>query len=380
VTSGSKLRVLLLIKCLGQGGAERILVDLAANSDRDAFEYEVAYVLASEDGLAGEMAATGTPVHRLGARGDWDMRWLAELRHVVVGGRFDVVHAHLPYSAALGRFVTWTVPSSRRPGYVYTEHSIWGKTTPPVRFLNAAGIRRDDALVAVSESVRDALPEGLRHRARVIVHGVDLSQAADLVARRSEIRREVRCDLALDEGSCIVLTVANLRSEKGYDVLLEAASSALGRGLEATFVSAGRGPLTEQLKQAHGEMGLGDSFRFLGPRDDVLRLMVASDIFVLPSRQEGLPVTLMEATSVGLPIVASAVGEIPKMITDGQDGLLVVPGDPSMLAGAVEKLVRDPALRASMGTASMRLRERFDVSRSARELEQLYREIVSRRN
>ena len=345
----AKLRVLLLIKCLGQGGAERILVDLAANADKDAFEYEVAYVLAREDGLVPEMRATGTPVHCLGARGDWDLEWLAKLRRLILRGRFDVVHAHLPYSAGLGRLVTWTVGSSARPKYVYTEHSIWDRTPAPVRLLNAAGIRRDDALVAVSESVRDALPRHLRKRARIVVHGVDLSQAQDLVARRPEVRRQVRQELALGDESCIVLTVANLRAEKGYDVLLEAAGTALGRGLEATFVSAGRGPLAEPMRQLHRQMGLGDSFRFLGPRDDVLRLMVASDLFVLPSRHEGLPVTLMEATSVGLPIVASAVGEIPKVITDGVDGLLVAPGDPSALAETVEKLVGDTALEALDG-------------------------------
>jgi glycosyltransferase involved in cell wall biosynthesis len=370
---------LLLIKCLGQGGAERILVDLAANADKENFEYEVAYVLKREDGLVPEMRATGTAVHPLGARGDWDLSWLLVLRRLLVNRRFDIVHAHLPYSAGLGRLVALSLAPSVRPRFVYTEHSIWGLVTAPVRYVNGIAIARDDALVAVSESARDALPVALRSKALVVVHGVDLSHADGLVERRDEVRAQVRRELGITGSDCLVLTVANLRTEKGYDVLLDAARLATERGVAACFVSVGRGPLTDHLAAEHRRLGLGDRFKFLGPRDDVLRLMVAADMFVLPSRQEGLPVTLMEATSVGAPIVASKVGEIPRMLTDGSDALLVEPGDPAQLADAVERLVADPDLRAKLGEAAMKLSSRFDVSLAARALEKLYVEIMGGR-
>ncbi len=373
---GRRIRILLLIKCLGRGGAEHILVDLAANRDREAFDYEVAYVLRQEDGLVPEMRATGTPVHALGARGDWDLRWLFRLRRLLVKKRFDVVHAHLPYSAGLGRLVALSLGPSLRPRFVYTEHSIWGETALPVRLVNRAAIHGDDALVAVAESARDALPADLRSKARVLVHGVDLSQAAGLVERRKELRDEVRAELGIPDQVCMALTVANLRAEKGYDVLLDAAKIASERGLAVCFVSAGRGPLADHLASEHRRLGLGEGFRFLGPRDDALRLMAAADIFVLPSHHEGLPVTLMEATSVGTPIVASKVGEIPRMLTDGSDALLVEPGDPRALEDAVSRLVVDPQLRVKLGEASTKLSSRFDVSYAARFLEKLYVEIV----
>jgi glycosyltransferase involved in cell wall biosynthesis len=377
---GRKIRILLLIKGLGRGGAEKILVDLLANRDRENFEYEVAFVLKQEDALVPEIQATGTPVHSLGAKGDWDLTWMLWLRRLLTRQRFDVVHAHLPYSAGLGRLVAFSLGHSARPRFVYTEHSIWGRTASPVRWVNAAAIRHDDALVTVAESSRDALPGSLRSKALVLVHGVDLSMAAGLVERRKELREEVRAELGIPDTDCMALTVANLRAEKGYDVLLEAARIAKERGLAACFVSAGRGPLEDELEAEHRRLGLGDGFKFLGPREDALRLMVAADMLVLPSHHEGLPVTIMEATSVGIPIVATKVGEIPRMFTDGTDALLVEPGDPRALEEAVGRLVVDPDLRMKLAEASMKLSSRFDVSYAARFLEKLYVEIVDGHN
>lgn len=373
---GRRPRILLLIKCLGHGGAERLLVDMARCGDREAFEYEAAYVLRSEARLVPAMRSTGTEVRALGARGNWDLSWLAELRRLLISRRYDIVHAHLPYAAAFARLVTRTLPRDSRPRLVYTEHSDWRWTSTPVRWLNRATISHDDALIVVSDSVRDSLPTSLQRRAEVIVHGVDVSESADLVARRCELREEVRRELGTPEDCALVLTVANLRPEKGHDILLAAARMVLDREVAASFVVVGHGPLSDALASVKSELGLGARFNFLGRRDDVLRLMVAADIFVLPSRLEGLPVTLMEATSVGAAVVATSVGEVPRIITDGVDGLLVPPGDPEALTDAIERLVKDPVMRVNLGEAAMRLSERFDGARATRRIEAIYSEVL----
>jgi len=365
-----------LIKCLGHGGAERLLVDMARRGDRQAFDYEAAYVLSGEAGLVPAMRSTGTEVHSLGARGNWDLSWLAELRRVLIRGRYDIVHAHLPYAASFARLVTRTLPRGSRPRLVYTEHTDWRWTATPVRWLNRATIGYDDALIAVSDSVRDALPNSLQRHAEVIVHGVDVTQSADLVARRCQLREEVRKELGTPDDCALVLTVANLRPEKGHDVLLEAAKIASDRGVSASFIVVGYGPLSDALASVKSELGLGDRFNFLGRRDDVFRLMVAADIFVLPSRLEGLPVTLMEATSVGAAVVATSVGEVPRIITSGVDGLVVPPGDPEAIADAVERLVKDPLMRANLGEAAMSLSGQFDGTRATRRIEAIYREVL----
>jgi glycosyltransferase involved in cell wall biosynthesis len=371
-----KLRVLLVIKCLGYGGAERLLVDMVAKGDRGGFDYEVAFVLDAEHALVPDIESAGTPVHALGARGNWDLRWMANLRTLIVGGGFDVVHFHLPYTAAVGRLVVATIPARQRPAVVYTEHSLWNKMAVLIKGLNRATIGRDQALVVVSEAAHDALPEALKGRARVIVHGVDLSRSEALVVRRDDLRRRLRSELGADDGELVIITVANLRPEKGYDVLLDAARLASDRKLPVRFAAVGRGPLAELLEERHHQLDLGDRFQFLGQRDDVLNLLVGADVFVLASRQEGLPVSLMEATSVGIAIVATSVGGVPQVITDGVDGLVVPPGDPTALVDALQRVVCDPALRERLGAGALRRSAMFDVTSASREVEGIYRQVA----
>ncbi len=376
IDRGRRIRVLLVIKVLGHGGAERLLVDMVARRDADAFDYEVAYVLASEDGLVATIAADGTPVHPLGAQGNWDLRWIARLRALLVAGRYDVVHFHLPYTASLGRLGIATLPRAQRPAIVYTEHSAWDKMAVLVKALNRTTIGMDQSLIVVSEAAHQALPAALRGRARVIVHGIDLARSRELTAQRPAVRADVRAELGVPDDELLVLTVANLRPEKGYDVLLDAARSIADRGVPVRFAAVGRGPLADELAARHRALGLGDRFRFLGERSDVIRLLVGCDVFVLPSRQEGLPVTLMEATSTGTAIVATAVGGVPQVITDGVDGLIVPPGDPEALADAVERVATDPDLRRRLGEGATQRSSLFDVGAASDEVEGIYRRLV----
>jgi glycosyltransferase involved in cell wall biosynthesis len=371
----SRVRVLLVTKSLGHGGAEKLLIDLVATGDHRAFDYEVAYILDSEDTLVPALESQGITVHRLGAVHNFDVRWMVAFRRLLKRKQYDVVHFHLPYSAALGRPVVLSI-RGHRPVTLYTEHSLWNKVSPLVKLLNGLTIRCDGGVVAVSQAAYDALPVAVRRRASVVVHGVDLSSSVELVARRSEVRKDVRTELNLPDGELLAVTVANLRSEKGYDVLLECAHLVAERGLPITFVAAGAGSLAHELALTHQALGLGDRFRFLGRRADALALMTAADIVVLPSRQEGLPVVLMEATSVGAAVVATSVGGVPQVIIDGRNGLLVSPGRPEALADAIERLWTQPELRATLGRQAGADSARFDIARASAELEELYRALL----
>ena len=186
------------------------------------------------------------------------------------------------------------------------------------------------------------------------MHGVDLSVSAQALGDQAALRHTVREELGVPEGHVLVLTVANLRAEKGYDVLLGAARRVADAGRAGSGSAAvGRGPLREELEATHRSLGLGERFRFLGQRSDVLRLLAGADIFVLASHHEGLPVALMEATSLGLPVVATAVGEVPSVIRDDQEGVIVAPGQADALAEALLGLASDPARRDRLGRASL---------------------------
>jgi glycosyltransferase involved in cell wall biosynthesis len=320
--------------------------------------------------------ASGVIVHALGARGNGDLSWLPVLRRLLVEGHYDLVHFHLPYAAALGRLVALTLPRRKRPVLVYTDHNMWDKTALPLRVLNRAGIGRDSSLIAVSRSVGDALPGALRGRATVVVHGIDQTRIAELRATRAQVRAEVRAELGVAAGEVLILTVANLRTQKGYDVLLEAARRVVDGGAPARFFAVGRGPQHDEIHSRHRSLGLGDRFRLLGPRPDALRLMAGADVFVLASLYEGLPVAIMEATSLGLPIVATAVGEIPNFLTDGDDALIVAPGDPVALAGAIAALVADEKLRCRLGDGALAHSTMFDIARAVKDIEAIYARLL----
>jgi len=370
--------VLLVIKSLAHGGAERLLVDLVGARDAGAFEYEVAYIISSGYALATEIEAHGVTVHPLGATHNLDVRWLGAFRRLLVGNHYDIVHFHLPYSAALGRPVVRSLPAGRRPTTLYTEHSLWNKVSPLVKALNRLTVDLDGEVIAVSRAAHDSLPPGVRRRARVVVHGVALGPSRERVTHRDQIRSALRAELDVPDGALLAVTVANLRSEKGYDVLLECARLTAERRLPVVFAAAGTGSLADELAATGRALGVEDRFRFLGHRTDALSLMVAADVVVLPSHQEGLPVVLMEATSVGATIVATSVGGVPDVITDGVNGLLVPPGRPDLLTDALEQLAADPDLRAALGARAASDSTRFDVARAGHELEDRYRALLGR--
>jgi glycosyltransferase involved in cell wall biosynthesis len=371
----SPRRVLVLIKCLGYGGAEQLLLHMMRHRNEADFDYDVAFVLDDERTLVPHLEAAGVTVHSLGGRRNSDLAWMPKLRTLVRNGGYDIVHTHLPYTATLGRLVVASLPRAHRPAIVYTEHNMWDKMALALKALNRLTEGLDDRLLVVSEAARRSLPPPLRRRATVVIHGIELEPVRATVARRAELRASVRAELGLGDNAVLALTVANLRREKAYDVLLPAARAVVDRGLAVTFVAAGRGPLRADLEAEHRRLGLGDRFRFLGQRPDVLRLLAAADMFVLPSRQEGLPVALMEACATGIPIVATAVGELPSVLTDGVDALVVPPEGPEALALAIGRLAEDAALRDALAEAAEAGAGRFDVTRCVREVESIYDEL-----
>jgi glycosyltransferase involved in cell wall biosynthesis len=362
-------RVLLLIKGLDAGGAEVLLAELLAHGSAERVHYEVAYVRAGMDALAPRIAAYA-PVHCLGARSDTDLSWTARLRALLLAADrpFDVVHAHLASSAALGRLTVRSLPRSRRPRLVYTEHSSWPRLDVRTRALARLSAPLDDVSFAVSAANRGLLPKGLRRRTRVLHHGIDLT-------RHRHADSAVRSEVGIRDDHQLWLTVASLTAQKDYPTLLTAVGRL--RDLPVTVVAAGSGPLEAALRAEHDRLGLGDRFRFLGHRSDVRALLDAADGFVLGSAWESMPVAVMEALAAGLPIVATAVGELPHVLSDGRDALLVPPRSAHALADAVRRAVTDAPLRSRLGEGALRTSSRFDIRRTVDVLESTYVGLAS---
>lgn len=366
-------RVLWLIKGLGPGGAERLLVAAATAHDRSTYEFEVAYLLPWKDALVRELEDAGVPSTCLDVHDERDVRWALRLRARLLAAPVDILHAHSPYPAGIARLVVRSLPRSRRPKLVYTVHNTWSSFSVPTRVLNGITFPLDDADFAVSSEVHETIWPRLRERTEILVHGVMLEDVRAAWAHR----HEMRASLGIGPDEVVAGTIANFRAQKDYPNLLAAARELVDRGVPVRIVAVGQGPLEEQMRALHAELGLGDHVQLLGRRDDAVRVLAACDIFTMASDNEGLPVALMEALALGLPVVATAVGGIPGAMTDGVEGLVVPPKDPGALADAIEALVRDPERRARMAAAARATGERFDIRVATKRIESVYAALLA---
>jgi glycosyltransferase involved in cell wall biosynthesis len=369
-----RLRVLWLIKGLGAGGAERLLALAARVRDRAEFDYSAAYLLPWKTELLPELTNSGMDVHCLGGGREWDLRWGLRLRRLLETHPQDIVHVHSPYVAGVARLVVRSLPAGSRPRLVATEHLPWSGYVWPTRLLNAITLPFDDADLAVSRAVANSIPRWLAKRVRVVLQGIDVREVREVL----RCRNEVRAEMGIGADEVLVGTVGNLRPQKGYPILMEAAHRVVGQGLPVRFAAVGYGPLEGEIRGLRRSLGLEDRFHLLGYREDSARILAGCDLFVLASLYEGLPLAMMEALALGLPVVATAVGGIPEGVSDGVEGLLVPPGRPDLLAEALAALVRDQPLRERMSQAAWQRADYFDIGRAVRGTEAIYRRLAGR--
>ena len=365
----SPTRVLWLTKGLGRGGAEQLLVSCARGLDRERFEVEVAYLLPWKDALVGELAEAEIPVHCLGAARAFDPSWVWRLRQLVGRRRYDIVHTHMPVPAVAARLVL----GPGGPRLVHTEHNTWHRYRWSTYLANLATYALNDHVIAVSRAVAHSIETSRVPHLRelppveVLVHGIDLDRAPD-----RKTAAEARHLLGLPDDAPVLGTVGNLTAKKDQTTLLRALALLRCSHPGVRLVIVGTGPMRQALERDARALGIADMVEFTGLRDDVPALLPAFDVFVLPSRFEGLPIALVEALAAGLPSVATSVGGVPEVITSGSEGLLVAPGSPELLASAVERLLSDEGLRRRMSLSALQRSKSFDIRRAVRRIEEIY--------
>lgn len=352
---------------------EYLLVNMARNRDATRFDYRAAYVVDIPNPVVPELEALGVPCTRLGTGHSADPRWIADLRALVRDERIDIVHIHSPQTAAAARPALLTM--RHRPRILYTEHNSWSSYRFPTRILNAATYVLNDDQIAVSDDVVSSIGTPLRNRTEPIIHGID----RDALRRTAAALPDPRVELGISEDTAVIVAVANLKSQKAYGVMLDAARELIDGRHDVVFLSVGQGPLRAELEARRDALGLADRFRFLGYRSDVAALLATADLFTLSSEFEGLPVAVMEAMSLGVPVVATAVGGIPSAVDDGTTGRLVPAGDSRALAAAYRDVLDDDERRAAMVAASLERSAMFDAAAVTATIEERYDRLMGRK-
>jgi glycosyltransferase involved in cell wall biosynthesis len=334
-------------------------VELAAAVDPDRYDVRV---LATKMGgpLERVLDATGIPYAVLGRRRRTSVRTVREL--VSAARASNLVHSHL-----FGNNL-WGAVAARLAGrpLITHEHNRVARTSrlEPVidrLLIEPAAFRIVCASESVAESlVRNGVP---RRKMVVIPNGVPL----DAALPRAEARRE----LGLADDVPVVGSVAVLRREKALDLLLEAFGRLRASGARGVLCIVGDGPEERRLERLAEQIGVAGDVLWAGRRDDARRLMRAFDVAVLCSRTEGLPLAALEAMAAGVPLVATRVGALPELVSDGS-GVLVDP-DPGSLALAISDLLSDAGKRARIGrVARARVVEEHDFGAQVRQVESLY--------
>jgi glycosyltransferase involved in cell wall biosynthesis len=333
--SGGQVQVFLLLEGLRELGHQNLLITLPASRSE------------------AEARARGIETRALAMRNYADVPAVLALRRAFRETRADLVHLHTGRATWLGGI------AARLAG------------------VPAIATRRMDRRVRRGWRTR-LIYRSLVERAVAISPAVAIPSAVDPAALVAAVGREQTRSLGgVAADTPLLLCLAALFHRKGLDVLLDALARLPETTPRAQLWIAGDGPERAALERRAEDLGLADRVRFLGPRSDAADLLAACDLFVLPSRLEGLGVAALEAMAAARPVVASRVGGLAEAVVEGRTGLLVPPDDPAALCAALGRVLEDEALRARLGAAGPgRVAEGFLAEQMVSAYESLYYEVL----
>ncbi len=362
-------RVLHVIDSFDLGGAQEVVLNIAKGADAGRFSHEAA-TLHGRGVFWDRLAASGIPLHSLSPSKFLPL-WAPRLLGLLRSGRFDILHCHLAASNILAKPLGALAGVPVRINHDHTNDAL-RVDNGIVRGLETWANRFATHCIAVSTTCRDFL---IQHESvpaahvTIVPNGIDTSLHAPDPSRR----RAVRAILGLGESDRLVLGVGRLRPQKNFGLFLRVAAD-IRRDFPGTrFLIAGSGPEETRLRRLSDELGLNEVLRFAGYAPDPRDLYAAADALLMPSRFEGLPMTLLEAMAWELPVVASRLDGIAEVITEGRDGLLVDRDDEAGFARSLSGLLDEEARRAEMGArARQRIVERFSLKRMVSDIESIY--------
>jgi glycosyltransferase involved in cell wall biosynthesis len=384
------IRILRVIARLNMGGPAIHVANLAAGLETRGYHTTlVAGSLArgedSMDFLAERLGVDVVSVPELQREVSvlHDARSVRHMTALIRRERPHILHTHTAKAGAIARAAGLLAGDARPPIVVHTFHGHVLKgyfgpgRTAFFRQVERILARSSDVLVAVSPEVRDELVE---HRIAplskfaVIRLGIPLEDRLEDPTMDLDFRRLY----GIPPSAFVIGWVGRMTGVKDTGAVLEIVRATRERGVDAVVCMVGDGPDRERLEQLAHDLGIARASYFVGYQSDVAGYYRLFDAFVLPSVNEGTPVSAIEALASGTPVVANRVGGVPDVVSDGVDGFLVEPGDVEGAADRLAELASDPELRARLGESGRReMFERYSVSRLVDDVDRLYRTLLA---
>lgn len=343
VAAESHMRVMLVLPCLDPGGAETMVAELAISLQRSARVHaQVTSLFASRPALPARLHDAGVPFEDLGKHPGLDPGVIRRLDHAVARFQPDILHTHqyvCPYVLPV---------LLRRPSLpcVHTIHTLpRNETSRAGRLLQRLAFRGRILPIAINSVVASlARAEYGLPQVSIVPNGIDLTPYR--IPRRSVAWR---LENQIPLSSVVISCLAHFRPEKEHILLLQSFAQVVRECPGTLLLLIGDGPLRNSIRNCVSSLHLDSSVRLLGFRYDIPDILAASDIGVLSSSYEGMPLAVLQMMAAGLPVVATCVGGLPALVQPGVTGTLVSPGRPVPLAAALRHLVLDARERARLG-------------------------------
>jgi glycosyltransferase involved in cell wall biosynthesis len=361
-----KAHIMQLIFTLDYGGAERLAVMLSGFLNKDRYEPSVCGVFGCAGPLVDDLDSRSIPYYYLEGEKRGKASLFYKLYRLFVAQKVDIVQVHGAY-LLLFCFLPAKLAGVK---IVYTEHakhSILNKKL--VKFAAQYLSRFSSKVVCVSNNLKKFFEDDLNihsQKLQVVHNGIDIDK--------------FKCPLpssANKNSDVLVGCVARLTEAKDHKNLLLAFSFVIKSGYKVKLLIVGGGHLQKTIEEEIVMLGISQQVEMLGPRDDIPNILSSIDIFVLPSRREGFPVSILEAMAAGCSVIATDVGGVSEVIDSGINGLIVAPENPDLLAEAIISLVDCPEKRNEIAINGQSTAcDRFDLACTVDAYSDIFEDII----
>lgn len=387
MNNNSEIKIMILINQLGYGGAVKIVFDFINSFNQNEKEYSIVSIgmWGGERYTYKDFEKLGIDVVDFGGRSKFDTVALIRLYKYLKNNKIDILHTHLPHSHIVGRIAGRL---ARVPKIVSTLQNVYQSQNAISSLVDYWTIGLSDVVTAVSRGTEEsyfgdsqlftieALEKGRTHF--TIYNGVDV---AKIDKSLGEVNKKEKLEsLNLNQNNLNIVCAARLHPNKGHTYLLNAIAQIKNSSPKLHFLFLGDGPLENMLKEQADKLSVQEYITFLGYRKDVYEIFAVVDAFILPSINEGLPVSVAEAMAVSLPVIATEIPGVKEIVEQNVTGWLVPPADVQSLAEVLkESTVNSEQLKVFSKNGRERIEEKFSINSITEQYKSIYKYLAQKK-